>query len=233
VSVKTLRRRLHGTGPERGFSLPELLVTMLIGSVVLLAVATTFVGTLKGSRGATSRISNTSEIRLAMDVMERRLRVAVRSPAGSVFTVAKPKKVSFWASLAPGVDTADVQPSLVTYEVLSGCLQESIAPPTGSTRTTCLARGQVNTSTDLFAFYPEAAAPVPVSATATAPPPAAALAFDALGKLADADLDRVLSVGLTLTVRDPANSSLTTATRSQSRVTLTNRVNENTSGRIK
>ena len=242
-----LRTRWSTTGDASGFSLAELLVTMMVGSIVLIAVGVTFTGTLRGARGATVRISSTAEARLAMDVMERRLRVAVR-PVGStsVFVSATRRSARFYASLAKAGVTTEVEPSLVDYAISGSCLNESITPavvtvtagvksytwPSSGTRTSCLARGVINATTDLFSFYTEATPPQPVSATATVAPAAPAIAFDGTGTLPNAALDTVLSVGIKLTVRN-ASTTVAPATVAQSRISLSNRINENISGRDK
>jgi prepilin-type N-terminal cleavage/methylation domain-containing protein len=77
--VKTLRRR----GDDAGFSLPELLVVMLLSSIVLAAVAVVFNGSMRVARTASVKGNTTGDARIAMDAMIRRLRVAVVPPGGT------------------------------------------------------------------------------------------------------------------------------------------------------
>ena len=218
--MRRLRARLHG---DSGFGLPELLVSMSIGSVLLLALGTTFAGTLRTSSVARSRVADTAEVRSALDVMSRRLRLAVRPSTGlAAFEVAEPRQVRFYASLGAGV--AEPAPTLVEYAVVSvpsgRCLQERLTTPTAtanpaapwswtpgaSTRTTCLARGSVNPgSARLFRFY--------ATGALGAPPLADTLTGSAL--------DGIGSVELSTSVR-PSPTSTVPVTSASTRVSLVN-----------
>jgi Tfp pilus assembly protein PilW len=206
---------------QAGISLVELVVTMAVGSIVLLALGTTFTGSLRTSGEATNRISNTAELRLGLDTVARRLRVAVPPRTGGVAVVeAKPRSVRFYASLSTPGDTGDKPPVLVEYAITPTCLQEKLTTPTGtselnwswspgaSTSTTCLARGAVNADgSALFAFYATG------NLTATA-------LGDATG-VAAGDLAKIASVAVHGSVKASATST-TPSTSARTRVTLTN-----------
>ncbi len=150
-----------------GFGLPEFLVSIGISGILLVALGSTFAGSLRTSQTASTRVSDTAELRLAMDTVARRLRVAVRPRAGmNAFEVADQRSVRFYAAMnAPGVDT-EQPPTLVEYTITSTCLKEVRIVPSGTTEatwswtspsstvTTCLARGAVNADGGaLFSYF--------------------------------------------------------------------------------
>ena len=217
-----LRARLAGS---EGFGLVELIVSMTLGSVLLLALGATFDGTLRTTRAATTRVANTAELRSAADVMARRLRVAVRpgNDKSVAVDIATPTHLRFYASLTTVGNDADQAPTRVEYTVLPDCLQEIRTTPTGtdfnnwnwdvpaSTRTTCLTRSAVNADgSALFTYYPLATSPVvavsdtPLAATVTG-----------------TDLATIRSVGVSVSVRKNATDSVR-GSSAQTRVTLVN-----------
>lgn len=218
--MTSTRRRVSG---EAGMGLAELLVAMAVSSVLLLALGTTFAGSLRSSTSATTRVSNTAELRLAMDTVARRLRVAVRKPGQLYsFEVATPTSMRFYASLLKPADTAAQPPTLVEYALAGECLQESRTVPTGSAlagwsytdpaamrTTTCLARGALNADgAALFTYYSSGA----LDATPFDP---------AAGAATPAEQAMIRSVQVTAALQSSATSS-TPPTRLTTRVTLVN-----------
>jgi len=223
-----VRRLCPRPGSDAGFGLVELLVSMAMGSILLLALGTTFAGTLRTSTATRAKVSNTAELRLAMDTMARRLRVAVRPGTGApAFLLAESGRVRFFASLESSASpspsasvSAEPRPTVVEYSLgtgSAGCLQESLSTPTGSAavgwsydasatpRTRCLARGAV---TAVFAYYAD-------GATVTA------LGSSGAALSLDADRDAVRSVSVRGSVGSVGASSAT-ATLASTRVTLSN-----------
>lgn len=230
--MNAVRRRLHsGHGGEAGVSLAELLVVSLVSTILLGALGTLVSSSLASSRETASHTAATAEARLAMDVIARRLRVAVRptpatptSPALPMFVQASTTAVEFYASLGAPGSNAPVAPSRVryAYDTTRQCLLETLTPPTGPVRATCLASGSV---TPGFQYYqvtkkrsPTNASPSPVPTAPLVPPPG--------GQLSGADADLVASVAVALEVSDPREPSqrLDVGTR----VLLVNHHNERT-----
>lgn len=206
---------------DAGIGLPELLVSVVLAGIVLLALGTTFAGSLRTSSAATSRIATTADLRLAMDTVARRLRMAVSpTPGVSAFEVADPRTVRFFAAMnKPGTDAVQ-PPTLVQYAITPDCLEERRVQPTGSADTgwtwaspstvapTCLARASVNADGGpLFTYFPSGS----VTAVALSTPTTG---------VAAADLTKIRSVELTMGLKAPAGP--VPATAASTRVTLVN-----------
>lgn len=219
---------------DSGFSLPELLVVMLLSSIVLAAVAVVFNGSMRVARVATAKGSTTADARIVMDAMLRRLRVAVVPPGGtSVFDmvgtaagtnyptgvdpVPSATEVAFFASLTTGGSTADPAPTLVDYSIdtTANCLREEMTPasgtapnftwPAANTRSRCLAFGVLNADgSRLFTYFAD-------SKTSTA------LAIT----LAANNAKSIDSVGIDLAIAGTTTPDVP-ATKLSGRVTLTN-----------
>ena len=232
-----MSRRLSG---DRGSSLPELMVAMIVSSVVLIGVATVTGQTLRTSSQASTRVTSTSELRQAMDVMVRRLRVAVRPDVDvSAFVVAKPTEVQFFASITPPGATTTAKPTLVKYALATaGCpgLRETRTTPVVQAdgtlswsvagtvvRSSCLSAGTVTGGSGgaLFTYYDTAAANAPL-ATGVARPAAVLLpaTADATSGVATTLLDNISSVQLD--VRLSAGTGTPRPVAATTSVTLTN-----------
>jgi type II secretory pathway pseudopilin PulG len=148
---------------DAGVSLPELMVGLLVSSILLGGIATTFLGTLGTTRVATSRVAQTTELKVGMDSVTRVLRYAVRPrPETPAFEVTTARRLVLHASLVAPGSTDDPPPTRVelaaeTRPADPGCgLWETRSLPTvtsqldyswspaASIRTRCLLRGQVN-----------------------------------------------------------------------------------------
>ncbi len=228
MSARLRARVLEGRRGDGGFGLPELLVSMTLGGLLLLALGTTFAHSLRTSAQATTRVSNTAELRDAMDVVARRLRLAVRPRTGTpAFEVAGPRTVRFYASLLkPGDPSADTAPTLVEYTVESACLRETRTVPGGTsestwswtvgatTTTTCLTRGNVSPTAALFTYYATTSPP-------PGPSPAPETPLGSSGTVTGADLDTIRSVVVSADLKATATSGVS-ASRARTRVTLVN-----------
>jgi prepilin-type N-terminal cleavage/methylation domain-containing protein len=228
--MKARQRR----GDDAGFSLPELLVVMLLSSIVLAAVAVVFNGSMRVARAASAKGNTTGDARIAIDAMLRRLRVAVVPPGGTspfgmagtatgtnyptgVGAVPSATEVAFFASLTTAGSTADPAPTLVDYSIDAGakCLREKMTPASGtapsftwplaSTRSRCLIFGVINTDgSRLFSYFPD-------GKTATA------LTIS----LAADNAKSIDSVGIDLAVTGTTTTDVL-PTKESGRVTLTN-----------
>jgi prepilin-type N-terminal cleavage/methylation domain-containing protein len=228
--MKALQRGRDDTG----FSLPELLVVMLLSSIVLAAVAVVFNGSMRVARTASAKGNTTGDARIAMDAMIRRLRVAVVPPGGTspfgmagtaagtnypgtVDAVPSATEVAFFASLTTAGSTSDPTPTLVDYSIdtTAKCLRERMTPASGtapnftwpltSTRSRCLIFGGINPDgSRLFTYFPD-------GKTATA----------LTVSLAAANAKSIDSVGIDLAVTGTTTTDVL-PTKESGRVTLTN-----------
>jgi prepilin-type N-terminal cleavage/methylation domain-containing protein len=183
---------------DAGFSLPELLVVMLLSSIVLTALAVTFNSSMQAARASSARVSTTADARIGMDAMLRRLRVAViptgRTSAfdmagtgtgtnypGGVDAVPAGSELAFFASLTTGGSTADPTPTLVDYSIDTtvDCLRERMTPASGvapgytwlatNTRSRCLLFGVLNVDgSRLFDYFADGKTATPLVVTLAA-----------------------------------------------------------------
>jgi prepilin-type N-terminal cleavage/methylation domain-containing protein len=229
---------------QAGLTLVELLVTMVVSSVLLLAVGAVFTGSLTSAKGVSSRSEATASARLAMDTLQRRLRVAVRpSPkpptedTSAMFTLLGPDRVSFYSSIAPAGALTVPPPTLVEYlvDTTARCLRESLTPgvavldpvtaavtsytwPVAGRRSRCLVFGTFNTDgAPLFVYYDSAVAATPLTVGAGSTDPVL--------------LRAVHSVELSMTAHDVSNSSVR-ATPVRTRVSLVNRLNDDSNSGV-
>lgn len=203
-----LLRRVPTARDDRGITLTETLVTMLVLGFVLAAVMSLFTSSLRTASATNKRLEEIADGKIAVSVMTRSLRTAIlpsqlydtASTDTAAFIKAKPDEISFFANLE-NIDNT-VGPSKVTYLVdAGGVLRESVQPPlpraAGVTRFTycdpnlascavkrrILARNVDLTQGSIFAYYN-------------------AMSVKLVGDpLPLADLESVDSVDVTLTVR--------------------------------
>lgn len=233
----TGRRQVRPVGCDAGVSLAELLVTMAVSTVLLLAVGAVFTSSLRVSQTSVARTGATADARLAMDTVARRLRVAVRPPGGGpMLAEARGRRVRFWASTTTATPSAPltVLPTLVEYDVEGDptCFREVLTRPDLPAGTTypvvptssrCLVTGQLAAlAGPLFTYYASADATTPLALVD--------------GALPEASRELVQSIEITADVRDRRSAQAGTGasrvapTHVQTRVTLVNRRNEELAG---
>lgn len=222
------RRALEYQNPARdaGMSLIELLVAMVVSALLLGAVSTVFVGTLRGTRTVNTKTSTGADVRLATEAMTRTLKVATK-PYGeaAAFVSASSTGMSFYALLnrTGSQSASEPIPTLVTYSYASNCLTEYQTPgsavasppaggpyyswPVSARRSKCLLR---STTSPAFTFFDSG----DLSAAAMTP---------ATG-LSAGDLSLVRSVQITLTATDPNNANVA-GVPAETRVSLENLIN--------
>jgi prepilin-type N-terminal cleavage/methylation domain-containing protein len=82
------RRLLRRLGPERGYSLVEMLIVMSILGVVMSSLTTVFVQATNAEQGMNNRFQSQLTARLALDQMRREVHCAsVATPTGSSSSV--------------------------------------------------------------------------------------------------------------------------------------------------
>jgi len=207
-------RRSRRAG-DRGVSLVELVVTMAVGSILLTAVATVFVGTLRAVRTTTVKTSTAADVRLGMEAMTRTLRVAVQPTQTSpALVTATPSSLSFYTLINRTGATTQPAPTLVEYGWDGTCVTEAQTPPRTLTnppaagpayawdtgrRSKCLFRTSVAPQ---FTYYADGVTTTPLT-------------------VSSANLGEVQSVQAVLTARDAGNSDVNPVV-STMRVTLRN-----------
>jgi prepilin-type N-terminal cleavage/methylation domain-containing protein len=192
---------------DRGVSLVELSVAMMIAGILLSATAAAFMGAMRTVRSVNASTSSVADARTAMEAVTRTLRVAYK-PAGqpSAVVSAGPTSIRFWALLnRTGAPTlTDPPPTLVDYAYTGGCLTETQTVG-GTPRAKCLVRTTVAPTFTYFSSGAATVAGAPVAPLPATPP----------------DLTVVRSVQVSLTVRTP-NNPAATALPVVTRVTLQN-----------
>ena len=105
----------HVRTDERGFTLPEVIVGMAVGMVVLLATLSLVDFSVKASSKTTNRVANTQRGRLAMEQMTQQLRSSVcltnADASGTEWlTSASATSLTFYTSLAVATAANDYNP---------------------------------------------------------------------------------------------------------------------------
>lgn len=231
--MKRLRRN------DAGVSLVELVVTMAVGSIVLAAVGTVFVGVMRTVSTVNATTNDTGDARIGMEALTRGLRTAIR-PKGeeAAVLVAKPNEVQVYSSLnRPGTPTNDPIPTKISFfwDSTTHCLNQQSVP------------GTANTGSD-YASHPYVwtSAPSTVCLLRTTVPPAfqyfttglvttGTPATDVPGiptpvsGLTLTDRSTVVSIGMSLTVDNPASTEDRPVSTTD-RVTLPNVMADNAVG---
>ena len=221
LSLRRARDRANGANrgadgaDDSGVSLVELVVAMAVGSILLTAVATVFIGTLRAVRTTTVKTATAADTRLGVEAMTRTLRVAVQ-PAGTDAAIvsASPTAVSFYTLINRTGATTQPAPTLVEYGWDGTCVTEAQTPP--RTLTSPPAAGP-------FYAWDTGRASKCLFRTSVAP----AFTYYADGATTTAltlgtdPLSDIQSVQIALTARDAANADVAGVT-STVRVTLRN-----------
>jgi len=115
---------------ERGFSLPELLVAMFIGLIVLMA---SFM-LLDRSFSASGQVADRSEAlqrgRQAMDLITRQLRSQVCLGNTVPMVAGSALSVTFYADMSDG--STPIKKRTLTYDTITDTITESVIPGAGT-----------------------------------------------------------------------------------------------------
>ncbi|MEJ5868713.1 prepilin-type N-terminal cleavage/methylation domain-containing protein [Pseudokineococcus sp. 5B2Z-1] len=168
--VASARRR-----GDAGVTLVELLVAMAVGSLLLVCLASVFAADLRTTTTVRDKTETTAEVRLAADVIARRLRVATPpSSTAPAFVTMTGTEVSFYASIQDpaalgnaSLRAVDPPLTLVTYRYDAGsaCVTESLLGADGVQRTTCLMR-TTTAGGVTFSYFAEATGTTTATAAA-------------------------------------------------------------------
>jgi Tfp pilus assembly protein PilW len=188
---------------EEGFTLPELLVGIIIGMIVLLAALTLLDNTVSISSNVGKRVDATQRGRTALDRITRDLNSMVCLPGSTTLDAlisGSDTSVDMYADLGNGSTSQPPQRRTITYSSTTRRITESVYTPTGSagsyvfptspTATRTLLSDVVQDgTTPIFTYYPVDPTPddnVPPSALSTAS-----------GALSATDLDNVAQIRVT------------------------------------
>jgi prepilin-type N-terminal cleavage/methylation domain-containing protein len=126
---------------ERGFSLPELLVAMFIGMIILLAAFML----LDRSFSASGQIADRSEAlqrgRQAMELITRQLRSQVCVGDTTPIVSATDSSISFYADMTDGTPANPIKQRTLSYSSTTDTITETVTPSTGTYPTLTFAGG--------------------------------------------------------------------------------------------
>jgi prepilin-type N-terminal cleavage/methylation domain-containing protein len=156
---------LHG---EEGFTLPELLVAIIIGMIVLLAAFGLLDTAVSVGTKVNKRVDATQRARSALDMVTRDLRSQVCIPGDpqlESLIAASDSSVDVYVDLGDGSAAKPPQRRTITFDPTARTLTEQIYTPSGSagayvfpttpTLTRTLLRDVVQDGTNpVFTYYP-------------------------------------------------------------------------------
>lgn len=193
---------------EGGFTLPEVLMVMVLGLIILGAATQIVIGAGRQNNEVAMRTEATQKGRLALERMQRLIRSQVCSTAASFpVTSAKRDEITFFADLSDG--STPVTQHTLTYDEAERTLYDtaivgSTGTPqtfTGTPKTETLATDVVRKGTDPIFRYYGYPATLPVGTPLQAdvelvPAGTTSLTGTQLGRIARIDLN-FLSTGAT------------------------------------
>jgi type II secretory pathway pseudopilin PulG len=188
---------------EEGFTLPELLVGIIVGMIVLFAALTVLDNTVSLGAKVSKRVDATQRGRTALDRITRDLNSMVclpGDPAQDALIAGSDNSVDIYADLGDGSTTRPPQRRTITYDPATRRITESVYTPTGpagayvfptspTSSTTILSDVIQDGTTPIFTYYPLDTTPnddVPPNALSTSS-----------GALAATDLDNVARIRVT------------------------------------
>jgi Tfp pilus assembly protein PilW len=223
---RSVRGRSSQARTDTGITVVEFVVAMALLAVILAAVGTVFLSSVRITRTLTVKTATTADARIALEAMTRTLRVALRPKGEAVaLTVAKTDTITFYTSINRSGTTTAQPPAQVQYAWNGTCLNEVVTPgrtltnpgtagpfyawDTGTT-TKCLIR---TTAAPTFTYY--VSGQIASGGTDVAPITVPGTGLDQATRVT------VQSIGISMTVTDPSNPDVT-GTPVLDRVTLTN-----------
>jgi len=197
---------------EEGFTLPELLVGIIIGMIVVIASLNVLDSTVSLGTKVSKRVDATQRGRTGLDRVTRDLQSMVcvpGDPAQDALIAGSDNSIDVYADLGDGSASRPPQRRTITYTPATRRLTESVYTPTGTagayvfpttpTATTTLLSDVIQDgSTPIFTYYPIDSTPdddVAPTALSTS-----------TGALAATDLDNVARIRITFKAL-PSNRS--------------------------
>jgi Tfp pilus assembly protein PilW len=207
-----IRRSRIDLRSEEGFTLPELLVGIIIGMIVVIASLNVLDNTVSLGTKVSKRVDATQRGRTGLDRITRDLQSMVcvpGDPAQDALIAGSDNSVDVYADLGDGSASRPPQRRTITYTPATRRLTESVYTPTGTagayvfpttpTATTALLSDVIQDgSTPIFTYYP-------IDSTPDDDVAPTALSTSA-GALAATDLDNVARIRITFKAL-PSNRS--------------------------
>jgi Tfp pilus assembly protein PilW len=207
-----IRRSRIDLRSEEGFTLPELLVGIIIGMIVVIASLNVLDNTVSLGTKVSKRVDATQRGRTGLDRITRDLQSMVcvpGDPAQDAFIAGSDNSVDVYADLGDGSASRPPQRRTITYDPTQRKITERVYTPTGSaglyvfptapTATTTLLNDVIQDgSTPIFTYYP-------IDSTPDDDVAPTALSTSA-GALAATDLDNVARIRITFKAL-PSNRS--------------------------
>lgn len=207
-----IRRSRIDLRSEEGFTLPELLVGIIIGMIVVIASLNVLDNTVSLGTKVSKRVDATQRGRTGLDRVTRDLQSMVcvpGDPAQDALIAGSDNSVDVYADLGDGSASRPPQRRTITYTPATRRLTESVYTPTGTagayvfpttpTATTTLLSDVIQDgSTPIFTYYP-------IDSTPDDDVAPTALSTSA-GALAATDLDNVARIRITFKAL-PSNRS--------------------------
>ena len=207
-----IRRSRIDLRSEEGFTLPELLVGIIIGMIVVIASLNVLDSTVSLGTKVSKRVDATQRGRTGLDRVTRDLQSMVcvpGDPAQDALIAGSDNSVDVYADLGDGSASRPPQRRTITYDPTQRKITERVYTPTGSaglyvfptapTATTTLLNDVIQDgSTPIFTYYPIDSTPdddVAPTALSTS-----------TGALAATDLDNVARIRITFKAL-PSNRS--------------------------
>jgi prepilin-type N-terminal cleavage/methylation domain-containing protein len=204
---------------EGGFTLPELLLTMVIGVIILGSGTLITIGAARHNVEVANRTDATQRGRLAMEKMEQLLRAQTCSlESDAAIVSASPSSVTFYSDLKGG--TQPVYQHTLTYDAAAKTLTDTSVKGSTTIPQTFTAAARTETlATDVtpdganavfrYWAYPSAApAAGALSPSVELVPGAAGLTSADIGKVARIDMD-FLTTGTTSQTRGTIKAQMT------------------------
>jgi type II secretory pathway pseudopilin PulG len=198
---------------EAGMTLPELLLSMIIGTVVLFAAFGLLDATIGVSAKVDRRVDAIQRGRVAMDTIVRDLRSQVClpstdpavAPVGSL-RAGSDNSVDFYADLGDGSASRPTQRRTITFSPTANTITETVYGATTTTRTLLTDVYPQDASTPVFSYFGWNG--TTAAREATAP-------LTATTGLAATDLDKVARITVAFRVRRAGGGTASTAVSMQ------------------
>jgi prepilin-type N-terminal cleavage/methylation domain-containing protein len=137
---------------QDGFTLPELLVAITVGSVVVLAAFALLDRSVVATTQTTDRVDSTQRGRRAMDRIARHLRSQVcPSPNGALVDGADGYSITFWAFFGTGSFTPEQH--TIAWDPTRQAITERVDNAAGARTDVLLEGARLPGNVPLFSYY--------------------------------------------------------------------------------
>jgi prepilin-type N-terminal cleavage/methylation domain-containing protein len=117
---------------QRGFTLTELLVSITIGMIVLMAAWMVFDRTISASGQIADRSEALQRGRQAMELISRQLRSQVCVGTATPIVAGSDLSITFYADMTDGTPANPIKKRTLSYDTTTDTINESVASSTGT-----------------------------------------------------------------------------------------------------